>query len=83
MARGTVIITTNRCKGCELCTSVCPQEVLHMSTALNAKGYHPVELNDPQNRCTGCGLCAVICPDVVFKVYRYQAKMPQRAAAVA
>jgi 2-oxoglutarate ferredoxin oxidoreductase subunit delta len=54
-----------------------------MSTALNAKGYHPVELNDPQNRCTGCGLCAVICPDVVFKVYRYQAKMPQRAAAVA
>jgi 2-oxoglutarate ferredoxin oxidoreductase subunit delta len=54
-----------------------------MSAALNAKGYHPVELIDPQDNCTGCGLCAVICPDVVFKVYRYQAKAPQRAAFAA
>ncbi len=83
MARGTVVIAANRCKGCELCTTVCPQEVLHMSTALNAKGYHPVDLIDPQDKCTGCGLCAVICPDVVFKVYRYQAKTPQRAAFAA
>jgi 2-oxoglutarate ferredoxin oxidoreductase subunit delta len=54
-----------------------------MSAALNAKGYHPVELIDPQDKCTGCALCAVICPDVVFKVYRYQAKTPQRAALAA
>ncbi len=83
MARGTVVIEANRCKGCELCTTVCPQSVLHMSSGLNAKGYHPVELVETQSACTGCGLCAVICPDVVFKVYRYQAKTPQRAAAVA
>lgn len=83
MAKGTVAITANRCKGCELCTTVCPQEVLHMSPALNVKGYHPVELIDPQDKCTGCGLCAVICPDVVFKVYRYQAKTPQQRVALA
>jgi 2-oxoglutarate ferredoxin oxidoreductase subunit delta len=37
---------------------------------LNARGYHPVYLLDPQGRCTGCGLCAVICPDACFTVYR-------------
>ena len=26
MARGTVVIEVDRCKGCELCTTICPQE---------------------------------------------------------
>jgi 2-oxoglutarate ferredoxin oxidoreductase subunit delta len=72
MARGTVIIDVDRCKGCELCTTACPPKVLHMANArFNARGYRPVELVDPGGRCTGCGLCAVLCPDVVLTVYRY------------
>ncbi len=79
MLKGTVVIETDRCKGCELCVQVCPQEVLHLSSEYNARGYHPVVLDESRNQCTGCGVCAVICPDVVFTVYREPA--PQRAVA--
>lgn len=71
MAKGTVIIDQERCKGCDLCTTVCPQQVLEVDDKLlNPKGYHPAMLNDPQGKCTGCAICAVICPDVCITVYR-------------
>ena len=72
MARGTVVVDEERCKGCELCTTICPQGILHMSIDhFNARGYRPVELVDPAGKCTGCALCALICPDVVLQVFRY------------
>lgn len=74
MAKGRVIVDEDRCKGCKLCTSVCPQDILVMSEALNARGYHPAQLVDLQGKCTGCGLCAVICPDVCFTVYRFASR---------
>jgi len=78
MARGTVAIEVDRCKGCELCTAVCPQGILQMSREdFNARGYRTVKLADPEGRCTGCTLCALICPDVVLTVYRYDAKRAQ------
>jgi 2-oxoglutarate ferredoxin oxidoreductase subunit delta len=78
MARGTVVVDVDRCKGCELCTTVCPQGILLMGhEAFNARGYRPVKLVDPDRRCTGCTLCALICPDVVLTVYRYDAKRAQ------
>jgi 2-oxoglutarate ferredoxin oxidoreductase subunit delta len=65
-----VIVDVDRCKGCGLCTHVCPQDILVLSTdAFNAKGYHPVVVTD-MNQCIGCAACAIICPDVVFTVYR-------------
>jgi 2-oxoglutarate ferredoxin oxidoreductase subunit delta len=71
MAKGTIAIDQERCKGCTLCTIVCPQDVLAMDkTWLNAKGYYPAALDDPQGHCTGCAVCAVICPDVCITVYR-------------
>jgi 2-oxoglutarate ferredoxin oxidoreductase subunit delta len=71
MARGRVTVDVDRCKGCQLCTTACPPGVLVMShDHINARGYYPVQLVDPQGRCTGCGLCAVICPDVCLTVYR-------------
>ncbi|MDP4128326.1 MAG: 4Fe-4S binding protein, partial [Bacillota bacterium] len=30
-----------RCKGCEICTSVCPKNIVVMADRLNAMGYHP------------------------------------------
>ena len=84
MARGTVVIEVDRCKGCELCTTICPQEVLHMSReGFNARGYRPVALLDPTGKCTGCALCALICPDVVLTVYRYDPKRVQLEAGAA
>ena len=82
MTRGWVYIETDKCKGCELCTTVCPSNVLHMATdRFNAKGYHPVELVETEDAyCTGCGLCAMICPDVVLTVFR-EPRRPRRRPA--
>jgi 2-oxoglutarate ferredoxin oxidoreductase subunit delta len=71
MAKGRVRVDEQRCKGCGLCLGACPPGVLALTTdRLNAHGYHPVQLIDPQGRCTGCGLCAVACPDVSLTVFR-------------
>ena len=79
MAKGTIFIEQDRCKGCILCTTVCPQNVLVMNEEIfNAKGYHPAELVDPDEKCTGCAICAVICPDVCITVFREPVK--RRAA---
>lgn len=68
MAR--IEIDEDRCKGCALCTTVCPKDLVHMSDHFNAKGYQPSEFVDPENQCIGCAFCAMICPDVCIVVYR-------------
>jgi len=70
VARGTILIDEDRCKGCELCTTVCPFNLVHIANHFNAKGYRPSTLGDPQGKCTGCTLCARMCPDVAIIVYR-------------
>ncbi len=67
MARGRAIIDEDRCKGCELCTTVCPQGLIRMSRQLNALGFHFAVVTD-QEECRGCTLCAVMCPDVAIEV---------------
>jgi 2-oxoglutarate ferredoxin oxidoreductase subunit delta len=47
---------------------------------LNAKGYRPAQLVDPDGQCTGCALCAVVCPDVCITVYR-EPVTPRRGAS--
>ncbi len=70
MAKGTILIDEDRCKGCELCTIVCPFDLVHIANHFNAKGYRPSILVDPEGKCTGCTLCARTCPDVAITVYR-------------
>lgn len=71
MVHGTIAIDQARCKGCNLCVAFCPQHVIALDTThLNAKGYHPAVLNDPQQECTGCAICSVVCPDVCIMVLR-------------
>lgn len=87
MPKGFVVIAVDRCKGCGLCTHVCPANILTLSPdAFNVKGYHPVIVTDV-DKCTGCASCARICPDVVFTVYREKrhvrrAVTPSPAAAM-
>ncbi|MGJ3507206.1 4Fe-4S dicluster domain-containing protein [Enemella sp. A6] len=65
--RGGVVIDVDSCKGCELCITVCPPNVLEMSADRNALGYRYPVLHDG---CTGCTACQMVCPDYVFTVYR-------------
>lgn len=58
-----------RCKGCELCISACPKQVLALDSAPNSKGYRPATLTDPDG-CIACASCARICPDSVISVYK-------------
>lgn len=84
MARGTVTIDAERCKGCGLCVDACQPRLLVLDGgSLNRKGYHPVRLADPDGRCTGCGLCAVMCPDVALTVYRYAVPSARRSGTLA
>lgn len=56
------------CKGCGLCTTVCPKKIVELSKdKINSKGYHPATVTD-MDQCIGCAFCATICPDVVITV---------------
>ena len=72
--QGKIIIDKERCKGCQLCVSACPQEVITVSRKLNQKGYYPAECvaseNNENRNCTGCTMCAIVCPEVAIEVYR-------------
>jgi 2-oxoglutarate ferredoxin oxidoreductase subunit delta len=63
----SVKIAKDTCKGCGLCTLYCPKKIMRISEALNAKGYHPAEVSDP-DACIGCAFCARMCPDCAIEV---------------
>ncbi len=66
MARA--IFDEERCKGCRLCTTVCPGKIVEMKTdRLNGKGFHPAGVTDME-KCIGCAFCAAICPDCAIVV---------------
>jgi 2-oxoglutarate ferredoxin oxidoreductase subunit delta len=68
MAKGRVTFNEDICKGCGLCTTVCPVHILALDTSkINVKGYHPAGATDPE-KCIACTNCATICPDVVITV---------------
>lgn len=72
MARvqGSVSFDSDRCKGCELCTTVCPVDIVVIDTKrINKKGYHPATVTDG-SKCIACGNCAMMCPDLVIRIER-------------
>ena len=80
MARGSVVVTTERCKGCGFCVEFCPTHVLALSSAFNKKGYHPPHMVDP-DKCSGCNLCGMYCPDfAIFGFRQAEVKAAKPAA---
>lgn len=68
--KGTVVIDTERCKGCKLCVVACPTQVLALTTnEVNHRGY-PFCLAEKPEACIGCSSCAIVCPDGCITVYR-------------
>jgi 2-oxoglutarate ferredoxin oxidoreductase subunit delta len=72
-AKGWIEVSDQYCKGCELCISACPQEVMALDMSrLTHRGYHPAYL--VKDGCTGCAICALVCPDAAITVYREVSK---------
>ncbi len=65
---GKIIIDAERCKGCGLCLTVCPHNVITISEKPNSRGIFPAQATNPG--CTGCANCATVCPDCAIEVYR-------------
>jgi len=63
----SVIIDTDRCKGCELCMIYCKKNVLAKSKALNKIGYNPVIVENA-DECNACGTCYIMCPDCAVEI---------------
>lgn len=68
-----LVIDEKRCKGCNLCTMVCPYKIFKPGKKPNERGIVVPELDRPE-RCpncrlqalygrTLCGMCQMICPD--------------------
>ena len=73
LAKGKLIIRADRCKGCELCVSVCPKNILALEEdKVNKKGYHNVYVKNP-DECIACASCALMCPDGIINVYKEEA----------
>ena len=70
MAKGYILIKETMCKGCEICTTVCPYHLIQLANHYNTMGYRPARLVDPEHHCTGCMLCAMVCPEAVITIFR-------------
>ncbi len=73
--KGRIVVDDRYCKGCEICVSECPQDVLELALdQMTPKGYHPAHLK--ALGCTGCGICAIVCPEAAITVYRETVQRP-------
>ena len=63
-----ISIDNERCKGCALCTSVCPKKIIEIQkNGHNSKGYYTAHCTDNE-KCISCAMCAMMCPDCAIKV---------------
>ena len=68
-ARGALHIEINRawCKGCLICVSACPRQVLGVDNTQWTGSFHPVYVAQLE-RCTVCRNCELLCPDLAIEV---------------
>ena len=78
VAKGTIQLNEDLCKGCAYCVVFCPTEALAMGGRLNKKGYHLPEIVDP-SRCNGCDVCGMYCPDFAIVGINFKKQQKQQA----
>jgi len=62
--QGQVYLIPERCKGCRICVTFCPREVLQESKTVNGKGYHYPEIAPGKEAaCVHCEFCTLVCPE--------------------
>lgn len=66
---GKIEVNPDYCKACELCVTVCPNQVLSLGDHPNTMGYFAV-VADPAKKCVACKMCAVMCPEGAISVYK-------------
>lgn len=64
-------IDHNHCKGCGLCVTVCPKNVLELTSEVSPKGYFPAYQARPED-CIFCAICCTMCPDVAITITEVQ-----------
>ncbi|MDD1720039.1 MAG: 4Fe-4S dicluster domain-containing protein [Methanoregulaceae archaeon] len=83
-------IDESRCKGCNLCTMVCPYKIFRPGKKPNRKGTVIPEMDRPE-RCTNCrlqqlhgrrlcGICQMICPDQAIHWEEEKPEEPHKVA---
>jgi 2-oxoglutarate ferredoxin oxidoreductase subunit delta len=72
-----VLFQEEICKGCGLCISVCPKDIISLASLISHAGYHPAQVVN-QDQCISCAFCAIICPDSVITVYRSDKKKERK-----
>jgi 2-oxoglutarate ferredoxin oxidoreductase subunit delta len=68
-SKGVVRMDHELCKGCGLCVSFCPEQVLYL--ALREGRLVAVA---KEKGCIACRSCGIICPEVAVEVFRSKAK---------
>ena len=69
--KGALVIDTEKCKGCAVCITGCPNQCIALSKHVNAKGYNYLEMVN-EDACIGCASCALMCPDCCISVYELE-----------
>jgi len=64
----TIRIYRHYCKGCEICSEVCPKGVLRMESVSDRWEGSVVEVVDME-ACNACMLCEHQCPDFAIEVH--------------
>lgn len=56
-----LVINRDWCKGCKICITFCPKQVLELDQLDKAIAVRPED-------CICCGLCELRCPDLAIEV---------------
>lgn len=54
-------ITSEWCKGCDICVAFCPKNVLELDSSGKAVVARPED-------CIWCGDCEIRCPDMAIRI---------------
>ncbi|MFW6110955.1 MAG: 4Fe-4S dicluster domain-containing protein [Thermoproteota archaeon] len=58
-----LILTKDRCMGCQICSLACPKEAINLQKPEPSTGKtEPAKIDINLDKCNFCGICDVLCP---------------------